>query len=206
MARRRGMYGKRRKINYKRIILLVLLLTVAVFAVSLLFRKNDYIGVIEDVIKSDINEISGTVNKVSDVDVTVYSNKGIRYTNQHENIIRLNSFDNTSETNTKNSDDIKLLLENLVLSKETVLLDDLPKKDSAYYWIDADVTVKDEKLFFKDEEKYNFDLYYDIEDKNVFIKEKYYSEFSTKNNKQKLQGYEATEEFIKTIEKLINNQ
>ncbi len=203
MARRRGMYGKRRKINYKRIILLVLLLTVAVFAVSLLFRKNDYIGVIEDVIKSDINEISGTVNKVSDVDVTVYSNKGIRYTNQHENIIRLNSFDNTSETNTKNSDDIKLLLENLVLSKETVLLDDLPKKDSAYYWIDADVTVKDEKLFFKDEEKYNFDLYYDIEDKNVFIKEKYYSEFSTKNNKQKLQGYEATEEFIKTIEKLI---
>lgn len=203
MARRRGMYGKRRKINYKRIILLVLLLTVAVFAVSLLFRKNDYIGVIEDVIKSDINEISGTVNKVSDVDVTVYSNKGIRYTNQHENIIRLNSFDNTSETNTKNSDDIKLLLENLVLSKETVLLDDLPKKDSAYYWIDADITVKDEKLFFKDEEKYNFDLYYDIEDKNVFIKEKYYSEFSTKNNKQKLQGYEATEEFIKTIEKLI---
>lgn len=203
MARRRGMYGKRRKINYKRIILLVLLLTVAVFAVSLLFRKNDYIGVIEDVIKSDINEISGTVNKVSDVDVTVYSNKGIRYTNQHENIIRLNSFDNTSETNTKNSDDIKLLLENLVLSKETVLLDDLPKKDSAYYWIDADVTVKDEKLFFKDEEKYNFDLYYDIEDKNVFIKEKYYSEFSTKNSKQKLQGYEATEEFIKTIEKLI---
>ena len=203
MARRRGMYGKRRKINYKRIILLVLLLTVAVFAVSLLFRKNDYIGVIEDVIKSDINEISGTVNKVSDVDVTVYSNKGIRYTNQHENIIRLNSFDNTSETNTKNSDDIKFLLENLVLSKETVLLDDLPKKDSAYYWIDADVTVKDEKLFFKDEEKYNFDLYYDIEDKNVFIKEKYYSEFSTKNNKQKLQGYEATEEFIKTIEKLI---
>lgn len=202
MARRRGMYGKRRKINYKRVILLVLLLVVVAFAVSLLFRKNDYIGVIEDVITSDINEISGTVNKISDVDITVYSNKGIRYTNQHENIIKLNSFDNTNETNTKNSDDVKLLLENLILSKETVLLEDLPKKDTEYYWIDADVIAKDEKLFFKDEEKYNFDIYYDIETKNVFIKEKYYSEFSTKNNKQKLQGYEATEEFVKTIEKL----
>lgn len=202
MARRRGMYGKRRKINYKRIVLLILLLVVVAFVVSLLFRKNDYIGVIEDVTKSDINEISGTVNKVSDVDITVYSNKGIRYTNQHENIIRLNSFDNTSETNRKNSDDVKLLLENLVLSKETVLLDDLPKKDTEYYWIDADVIVKNEKLFFNDEEKYNFDLYYDIEAKSIFIKEKYYSEFSSKNNKQKLQGYEATEEFVKIIENL----
>lgn len=194
MARRRGMYGKRRKINYKRITILVLLLVVVVFAVSLIFRKNDYIDVIQDVIHSDISEISGTVNKISDVDIKVYSNKGIRYTNQHENIIRLNSFDNTNEESKKNSDDVKLLLENLVLSKETVLLEDLPKKDTGYYWIEAEITVKNEK--------YDFDIYYDIESKNIFIKEKYYSEYSTKNNKQKLQGYEATEKFIKTIEEL----
>lgn len=206
MARRRSMYGKKRKINYGRIILLVFLLVAVIALVSLLFRKDDYISVIDEVLQADINEISGEVNLVSDVDITVYSNKGIRYTNQHDNIKNLISFDGTNTEDLDKSGNVKILFENILKSKETVLIEDLPAKTDGYYWIDADFTVEDEKLFFSDEEEYNFDLYYDIEAKTIYIKEEYFSEFSTKNNKQKLQGYEATEEFIRIIEELANSK
>lgn len=206
MARRRSMYGKKRKINYGRIILLVFLLVAVIALVSLLFRKDDYISVIDEVLQADINEISGEVNFVSDVDITVYSNKGIRYTNQHDNIKNLVSFDGTNTEDLDKSGNVKILFENILKSKETVLIEDIPAKTDGYYWIDADFTVEDEKLFFNDEEEYNFDLYYDIEAKTIYIKEEYFSEFSTKNNKQKLQGYEATEEFIKIIEELANSK
>lgn len=206
MARRRSMYGKKRKINYGRIILLVFLLVAVIALVSLLFRKDDYINVIDEVLQADINEISGEVNLVSDVDITVYSNKGIRYTNQHDNIKNLISFDGTNTEDLDKSGNVKILFENILKSKETVLIEDLPAKTDGYYWIDADFTVEDEKLFFSDEEEYNFDLYYDIEAKTIYIKEEYFSEFSTKNNKQKLQGYEATEEFIRIIEELANSK
>lgn len=206
MARRRSMYGKKRKINYGRIILLVFLLVAVIALVSLMFRKDDYISVIDEVLQADINEISGEVNFVSDVDITVYSNKGIRYTNQHDNIKNLVSFDGTNTEDLDKSGNVKILFENILKSKETVLIEDIPAKTDGYYWIDADFTVEDEKLFFNDEEEYNFDLYYDIEAKTIYIKEEYFSEFSTKNNKQKLQGYEATEEFIKIIEELANSK
>lgn len=206
MARRRIMYGRKRKINYGRIILLILALAAIIAFVSLLFRKDDYISVIDEVLKSDINEITGTISLVSDIDITVYSNKGIRYTNQHENIKRLNSFDGAKTDDLDKSGIVKILFENLLKSKESVKTEDLPKKDDGYYWIDADFVVEDEKLFFSDEEVYNFDLFYDIETKTVYVKENYYSEFSTKNNKQKLQGYEATDEFVKFIEELANNK
>lgn len=206
MARRRSMYGKKRKINYGRIILLVFLLVAVIALVSLLFRKDDYISVIDEALQADINEISGEVNFVSDVDITVYSNKGIRYTNQHDNIKNLVSFDGTNTEDLDKSGNVKILFENILKSKETVLIEDIPAKTDGYYWIDADFTVEDEKLFFNDEEEYNFDLYYDIEAKTIYIKEEYFSEFSTKNNKQKLQGYEATEEFIKIIEELANSK
>lgn len=202
MARKRSMYGKKRKINYGRILLLTLVLVVFIVLISLFFRKDDYISVIKDVLQTDINEISGTINLVSDVDITVYSNEGIRYTNQHENIKQIGSFDKTKTEDLDKSGNVKILFENLIKSKETVASDDLPAKEDGYYWVDADFIVKDEKLFFSDEEEYNFDLYYDIENKIIYIKEEYYSEFSTKNNKQKLQGYEATDEFVKIIEEL----
>lgn len=206
MARRRSMYGKKRKINYGRILLLLLLLAAAIVLISMLFRKNEYIGIIDEVLKSDIKEISGTISRVSDVDITVYSNDGIRYTNQHEDIKKLNSFDGTKTEDSEKSDKVKQLFENLYKSKETALTEDLPLKKDGYYWIEASFVVEDEKLFFSDEEEYNFDLYYDIETKNVYIKEEYFNEFSTKNNDQKLQGYEATEEFIKIIEELAKTE
>ncbi len=206
MARRRSMYGRKRKINYGRIIFLVLLLAAAIVLVTFLFRKDKYIGVIDEVLQSDINGISGTISSVSDVDITVYSNKGIRYTNQHEDIKKLNSFGGADAGGSDKSADVKKLFENLLKSKETVSVEDLPSKKDGYYWIDADFTVENQKLFFSDEEEYNFDLYYDIENKTVYIKKEYFNEFSTKNNKQKLQGYEATEEFVKTIEELAKTK
>lgn len=202
MARRARMYGKKRKINYGRILLLALILVAVIALVSLFFRKNEYIDKIDEALQSDINEISGTISSVSDVDITVYSNKGIRYTNQHVNVKKLNSFDGTKTEELDKSGSVKILFENILKSKETVVIDDLPVKDDGYYWIDANFIVEDEKLFFSDEDEYNFDLYYDIETKTIYIKEEYFSEFSTKNNKQKFQGYEATEEFIRLIEEL----
>lgn len=202
MARRRSMYGKRRKIKYGRILLLILLLVALIALIFSIFRKNEYISVIEDVLESDIKEISGTVSSVSDVDTKVYSNDGIRYTNQHEDIKRLISIDGSKTEDLEKSKDVKLLLENLYKSKKTVLVEDLSLKKDGYYWINANVVVEDEKLFFSDEEEYNFDMYYDKEEKKIYIKEEYFNEFSTKNNDQRLQEYEATEEFVSIIEKL----
>ena len=202
MARRRSMYGKKRKIKYGRILFLVLLLAAIIILISMLFRKNDYIGVVDEVLKSDIKEISGTLSSVSDVDIKVYSNEGIRYTNRHEDIKRILNIDGTKTEDSEKSNDVKLLFESLYKSKKTVLVEDLPLKKDGYYWVDANVVVEDEKLFFSDEEEYNFDLFYDKEAKKIYVKEEYYNEFSTKNNKQKFQEFEATEEFINTIEKL----
>lgn len=199
MARRRNMYSKRKRINYGRIFLLLLILVVLIVVVYLLFKKNDYIGVVNDALDSKITGITGSINSVSDVDYSVYSNDGIRYSNQHENIVRLNIIDGTKSDV---QDKVKLLFSNLNKSKETTKIKNLPLKENGYYWIEANFTVKDFKLFFKNENEYNFDLYYDIEEKTVYIKEKYYNEFSKKNNKLQLQGYEATDEFVKIIEEL----
>ena len=202
MARRRSMYGKKRKVNYGRIILLVVLLAAVIILVSMLFRKNEYISAIDEALQGNIEEVSGTISSVSDVDITVYSNKGIRYTNQHEDVKKLNSFDGTKTEDTEKTEKIKQLFSSLYKSKEAALVEDLPLKKNGYYWIDADFVVEDEKLFFSDTEEYNFDLYYDIESKIVYIKQEYFTEFSTKNNEQKLQGYEATEEFVRLIDEL----
>ncbi|MGD9569528.1 MAG: hypothetical protein AB7V48_14655 [Sedimentibacter sp.] len=206
MARRRSMYGKKRKIHYGRIAILMLLLAAVVILISMLFRKNEYISVIDEVLQGKITEISGTISSVSDVDITVYSNDGIRYTNQNEDIKKLNSIDGTKTEDLDKAGNVKLLLENLYKSKKSELIEDLPLKKDGYYWIEASVIVEDEKLFFSDSEEYDFDLYYDIETKNVYTKEEYFNEFSTKNNKQKLQGYEATDEFVRVIEELAKSK
>lgn len=196
MARRRSMYGRKRKINYGRILLLVLLLVVVIALVFLLFKRDKYIGVIDKVLKSDISEISGTISSISNVDIKVYSNNGIRYTNQHEDIKKLNSFGGAEDSG--KSAEVKKLFESLPKSKETSSIEDLPSKKDGYYWIDADFAVN--------KDKYNFDLYYDIENKTIYIKKEYFNEFSTRNNKQKLQGYKATDEFVKVIEDLAKTK
>ena len=199
MARRKRVYGKRRRINYKRIALLVLAIIVLIFLVSKIFKKNSYISKVDQVLNSEISMISGSISSVSKIDARVYENDGIKYTNQHEGIKKHVTFDGSLSDDMDKVSDAKILLENLVKSEKTETVEELPAKEDGYYWLEADVVTKDKVLIFTKENEYNFDLYYDIENEVIYVKEKYYDEFSKKYNKTKLQGYKATDEFTKTL-------
>lgn len=199
MARRKRVYGKRRRINYKRIALLVLAIIVLIFLVSKIFKKNSYISKVDQVLNSEISMISGSISSVSKIDARVYENDGIKYTNQHEGIKKHVTFDGSLSDDMDKVSDAKILLENLVKSEKTETVEELPAKEDGYYWLEADVVTKDKVLVFTKENEYNFDLYYDIENEVIYVKEKYYDEFSKKYNKTKLQGYKASDEFTKTL-------
>ena len=199
MARRKRVYSKRRRINYKRIALLVLAIIVLIFLVSKIFKKNSYISKVDQVLNSEISMISGSISSVSKIDARVYENDGIKYTNQHEGIKKHVTFDGSLSDDMDKVSDAKILLENLVKSEKTETLEELPAKEDGYYWLEADVVTKDKVLLFTQEIEYNFDLYYDIENEVIYVKEKYYDEFSKKYNKTKLQGYKASDEFTKTL-------
>lgn len=199
MARRKRVYGKRRRINYKRIALLVLAIIVLIFLVSKVFKKNSYISKVDQVLNSEISMISGSISSVSKIDARVYENDGIKYTNQHEGIKKHVTFDGSLSDDMDKVSDAKILLENLVKSEKTETVEELPAKEDGYYWLEADVVTKDKVLVFTQENEYNFDLYYDIENEVIYVKEKYYDEFSKKYNKTKLQGYKATDEFTKIL-------
>lgn len=199
MARRKRVYSKRRRINYKRIALLVLAIIVLIFLVSKIFKKNSYISKVDQVLNSEISMISGSISSVSKIDARVYENDGIKYTNQHEGIKKHVTFDGSLSDDMDKVSDAKILLENLVKSEKTETLEELPAKEDGYYWLEADVVTKDKVLVFTQENEYNFDLYYDIENEVIYVKEKYYDEFSKKYNKTKLQGYKATDEFTKIL-------
>ena len=199
MARRKRVYSKRRRINYKRIALLVLAIIVLIFLVSKIFKKNSYISKVDQVLNSEISMISGSISSVSKIDARVYENDGIKYTNQHEGIKKHVTFDGSLSDDMDKVSDAKILLENLVKSEKTETVEELPAKEDGYYWLEADVVTKDKVLLFTQENEFNFDLYYDIENEVIYVKEKYYDEFSKKYNKTKLQGYKASDEFTKTL-------
>ena len=199
MARRKRVYGKRRRINYKRIALLVLAIIVLIFLVSKIFKKNSYISKVDQVLNSEISMISGSISSVSKIDARVYENDGIKYTNQHEGIKKHVTFDGSLSDDMDKVSDAKILLENLVKSEKTETVEELPAKEDGYYWLEADVVTKDKVLLFTQENEFHFDLYYDIENEVIYVKEKYYDEFSKKYNKTKLQGYKASDEFTKTL-------
>lgn len=203
MARRRNMYGKRRKIRYGRIAFLAALLVLAAIGAFSILRSTVYQDAIDDAMNSQIMKMSGTVSSVSKVDPKVYTNEGIRYTNQHEGIKRLASFNTAITEDSDRAEQVKSLLENLSVADETELVPELPQKEGGYYWVDVSVVVEDKFLVFEGEEQYNFDLYYDIESSKVYVREKYHDEFSTRNNKRKLQGYEADAEFKSLMDKLV---
>ncbi|MFA9423420.1 MAG: hypothetical protein ACERLG_07565 [Sedimentibacter sp.] len=206
MAKRRSnMYGKKRKINYGRIILLVALLILLIFIGLNIFRRNDYTSKIEEVLNSEIVGIAGTISNISGVDTNVYSNNGISYTNQNDGIKKINSFDVTFPSDLQKTNTVKLLLEKLAEVQEYELVSNLPKKENGYYWLDVNFLVEDNLLIFKNSDDYNFDLYYDIEDEKIYVKEKYYDEFSKKNNNLKLKGYKADEELKNLILELAND-
>ena len=167
-----------------------------------IFNKNRYVSHIEEALDRDITQMSGSISTVSKIDATIYENEGIRYTNQHEDKKRLMAFEASLPEDAGKVEDFKTLLKNMIISEKTQVLDDLPRKEDGYYWIEADIFTKDKFLIFETEDEYNFDLYYDIEDKTVWVKEKYYDEFSKKYNKVKFQGYEATDQFIDILNDL----
>ena len=200
MARRKRVYSRRRRINYKRIALLAAAIVILVLFISGIFKKDSYISKVEDALNSDISNITGSISTISKIDATVYENDGIKYTNQHEGIKKLVTFDGSLFDEGDKVEKVKILLENLLKSEKTEVLAQLPAKDDGYYWLEADISTKNKVLFFTKENEYNFDLYYDIENKVIYVKEKYLDEFSKKYNKTKFQGYKATDEFTTTIE------
>lgn len=204
MARRKRVYSKRRRINYKRIVLLIAAIVILVLLVSRIFKKDSYISKVEDAL-TDISNMTGSISIVSKIDAIVYENDGIKYTNQHEGIKKLVIFDGSLSEDMDKVGDVKILLENLLKSEETEAVGELPAKDDGYYWLEADIVTKNKVLFFNKENEYNFDLYYDIENKDIYVKEKYFDEFSKKYNKTKFQGYKATDEFTTTIEGILSN-
>lgn len=204
MARRKRVYSRRRiRINYGRVALLAAALVVLILLVVKLFSKNTYISKVEDALEQEITMMSGTLSTVSKIDAAIYENDGIKYTNQHEGIKRLMSFDGSLPEDKDKAEDVKALLENLIRAeKSEEVLSDLPIKEDGYYWIEADIFTRDKVLFITSEKEYNFDLYYDIENKTVYVKEKYHDEFSKKYNKVDFRGYKATDEFIDILENI----
>jgi hypothetical protein len=199
MARRKRVYSRRRRINYGRVALLVAVLVVIILLILKIFSKNRYISKVEEALEQEITRIAGSINTVSRIDATIYENEGIKYTNQHENIKRIMTFDGSLSEDMDKAGGVKILLENLLISEKTEATAELPPKDDGYYWIEADIFTKNKVLVFNVEKEYNFDLYYDIENKTVYVKEKYYDEFSKKYNKVKFQGYSVTDEFRNII-------
>lgn len=202
MARRRRRNSRRRNNRFIAIVLLLLVLAVSfVFAINI-FRPKDNIKKINEILSlNSVNSIC-SISKISSVNTQVYSNKGIKYTNKHDNIIKLNSYDSSKEEDLKEILMTRTLLENLVELKTDETVMELPPKDDGYYWIKINFRVKEKVLIFKNEKQYNIDLYYDVVEEKIYIKNKYYEEFSTKNNKAKLTGYIVDENYKKLIEDL----
>ncbi|MDD4781225.1 MAG: hypothetical protein PHT02_11595 [Tissierellia bacterium] len=194
MARRRVKYSRKRRINILPVIIIVFAVAAVVVLMMKLFSSRDYVSQLNYVLSSDVKLISGNVSKVSEVDTEVYVNDGITYTNQHKGKIHVNDLNEAGK--------IRIFLDSLKNLSEDSVVSELPSKQSGYYWLHVNVIVEDNFLLFKNEEEYAFNFYYDIEDEKVYVKEKFYDEFSKKNNKVKLQGYNADENYKKLIEEL----
>lgn len=207
MAKRKRMYSKKRmKINYKRIGILLAAIIILIFFTSKIFKKDNYTSKIKEALNSDIYQITGSISTVSKVDATVYENDGITYTNQHEGIIKHIKFDKNASQNVDKAEISKTLLEELLKSVKADIVAELPAKDSGYYWLETDIFSKTKILFFNKQTEYNFDLYYDIENETIYVKEKYFDEFNKKYNKIKFQGYKATKDFVDNMEKMIQQE
>ena len=205
MARRKRVYSRRRRINYKRIVLLAAAVIILMLLVYRMFKRNSYISKVEDALDSKITNIAGEISTVSKIDATVYENNGIKYTNQHEGVKKLLDFGGSLPDDADKTEKVKTLLNSLPELEKTEVTAELPAKDEGYYWIDADIAVKNKVLIFTKENEFNFDLFYDIENETVYIKETYYDEFSKKYNKTKFQGCKANDEFKSALETILRN-
>lgn len=199
---RRGTFRRKKRINILPIITLILVLVIIIALGVKILSPNYTIPQIEELKSVDILKTNGTISIISSVDTKVYSNDGIKYTNRHENILSLDSFNSSIPEDSDKIQTVKSLLEKLKDLEEIGKVKELISKPDGYYWINVSLTTEEKMLVFNSEEEYNFDLYYDIEEENIYIKNKYYDEFSTKNNKVKLLGYKVNDEYKSLIEKL----
>lgn len=205
MARRRSNYGRKKKIKIKPVLLLILILIVIVASGIKMLSSKTYIDQINEALSSNIIKTTGSVSNTSSIDTKVYLNKGIKYTNKHDNIIKINSFDSSIPEDLNKAETAKKLLKNIGELENSGLVNELSPKKDGYYWIDINTVAEKNKLIFKTEEEYNFDIYYDIAEQKVYVKNKYYDEFNKKNNKTKLQSYKANEECKGIIEELVKS-
>ena len=201
MSRRRT-YGRKKSINFLPIIIVLLVLIIIVAIGVKIFSANDNISQIEEILSSDILKTAGAISSTSSVDTKVYSNDGIKYTNKHENIVRIDDFNSTIPEDSDKVLTVKTILDKLENLEKAETVKELSPKQNGYYWIDINLNVDEQILIFDNEEEYNIDLYYDIAEQKIYVKNKYYNEFSTKNNKVKLQGYKVNDEFKSLIEKI----
>lgn len=201
MSRRRT-YGRKKSINFLPIIIVLLVLIIIVALGVKIFSANDNISQIDEILSSDILKTAGAISSTSSVDTKVYSNDGIKYTNKHENIVRIDDFNSTIPEDSEKVQTVKTILDKLENLEKAETVKELSPKQNGYYWIDINLNVDEQLLIFDNEEEYNIDLYYDIAEQKIYVKNKYYNEFSTKNNKVKLQGYKVNDEFKSLIEKL----
>jgi len=199
---KRGKYGRKKRIKILPILILLLALLLIVLLGVKIFSPNYSISQIEKIKSSDMLKIEGNISTVSKVDTRVYTNGGLKHTNNHENIIRLNSFSSLIPEDSEKIEIARSLIEKLGDQEEVGKIKELTSKLNGYYWLDISFTSKEKKLIFNSEEEYNFDLYYNIEEQKIYIKNKYYDEFSTKNNKVKLLGFKVNDEYKSLIEKL----
>lgn len=203
MARRR--YGRRKRINIKPVLLLVLIVTVIVLLGMKIFNSKSYTDQINELISFNIIKTTGSISNTSSVDIKVYSNKGIKYTNKHDNIIKINSFDSSIPEDLNKAEIAKKLLKNIGELENAGIVNELAPKEEGYYWIDINTVAVEKKLIFSTEKEYNFDIYYDIAEQKVYVKNKYHDEFNKKNNKAKLQCYKADEEYKLLIDELTRS-
>jgi len=205
MSRRRT-YGRKKSINFLPIIIVLLVLIIIVAIGVKIFSANDNISQIEEILSSDILKTAGAISSTSSVDTKVYSNDGIKYTNKHENIVRIDDFNSTIPEDSDKVQTVKTILDKLENLEKAETVKELSPKQNGYYWIDINLNVDEQILIFDNEEEYNIDLYYDIAEQKIYVKNKYYNEFSTKNNKVKLQGYKVNDEFKSLIEKIAKTK
>lgn len=191
---RRRTYRRRRRINIKRIAFIVLFIVVAAVLGIKLFSSVSYQKQMSEVLSSDIQKTTGSISRISSVDTGVYSNDGITYTNRHGSILRIKSFDSSVQEEAETAKKAEKLLEKTSKLENSQAADDIPTKQDGYYWIEINAASG------KDE--YSFDIYYNISESKIYIKDKYYDKFSKKNNKAKLLSYDADDEYRSMVEEL----
>lgn len=193
---------RRRKSRLVPVVLISLIVIAAVVLSVKMFSSKGYLQQIKEVMSYNSIEAECTVSRVSKVDVRVYSQGGVKYTNRHTDIQPLGSY--TDKTDMEKIITARTMLNNIESLKKGETVSELPEKKDGYYWIRLKLKTEEKGFMSKKNNNYSIDLFYDIAGRTLFIKDKYYDEFSGRNNKVKLTGYSVDDKYLKLIDELAN--